>query len=94
MTPNETLRHIVTGAIERGESVAISAINGWHFTSCGYLHIRTPRAQVAWKMEGTAHNTARVNIAEIDAKIARLQLQRTELEWFLDGLTECSPKAL
>lgn len=94
MTPNEILRHHVSGAVSRGQKEAIQAINGWHFTSCGYLNIRTGRAQSAWKLEGTAHNTARVNIAEIDAKIARLQLQRLELEWFLDGLTECSPKAL
>lgn len=65
-----------------------------HFTSCNYLTIRNHTGQYSLRIDGNAVETAKAQVSEIDAEIARLQRRRAAYSQFVKGNSVECPSAL
>ena len=98
MTPNETLRYHVTGAIERGEKEAIvetrPAIQ--HFQTGQYLHIKSETGNYALHIESgyTLDQAVVAAIMESEREIERIKRRLKHYEAFHRGETVSHPDAL
>ena len=97
MTPLETLRHHVTGAIERGEATAIEGIpEKTHFRSGQYLHIKSEAGNYALRIEHgqSAHDAVLEAILASEKQIERLQRRLEHYKAFHRGESVSNPDAL
>lgn len=97
MTPNETLRHHITGAIERVEKEAIQgkpAIQ--HFQTGQYLHIKSETGNYALRIESgyTLDQAVVATIMESEREIERIKRRLKHYEAFHRGETVSHPDAL